>query len=93
MINEANCKHTDENTETIYLQRKVNIFRRMFKLMDSDEDGEISIFCADFSKFSEKLKKLLDPLVKPMKERGNKYNEENFVVDLERLYEVMKLVM
>ena len=57
-------------------------------MLDSDEDGEISIFYVNFNKVPKKLLKILKPVIHPMKEYGNKYKEEDFVLACENLYNV-----
>lgn len=74
----SNQKLTHENTENIFLQKKINTYKSLFKILDLDEDGEISIFCVDFRKIPTKLIKILQPLINQMKEWGNKYKEHDF---------------
>lgn len=92
MINTSNKKLTDNKTEAIYKEKKIKIFKNLFKLLDSDQDGEISIFCIDFRKLSVNMKKLIQPMTYQMKEWGVKYIEEEFIIECEKLYNVNNIV-
>ncbi len=89
---ESKKKLTDENTDNIFLQKKIDLYKKVFKLLDYDEDGEISIFCVDFRKIPAKLIQLLQPIIHQMKEWGIKYKVHQFIIECEKLYTVLKRI-
>jgi hypothetical protein len=86
---ESNKKLTNENTENIFIQKKIELYRKIFKLLDFDEDGEISIFCVDFRKIPAKLIQILQPIIHQMKVWGVKYKVHQFIIECEKLYNVI----
>lgn len=87
-MNESRQKLTEENSAQIFLERKLKVYQKLFKLIDSDQDGEISIFCSDFSKIPMRTRKLLSAVIMDMKERGTKHNPQTFIQECENLYNV-----
>lgn len=74
------------------MQKKIDLYKKLFKLLDFDEDGEISIFCIDLRKIPSKLVQILQPIIFQMKEWGNKYKERQFIIECEKLYSVNNLL-
>jgi Ca2+-binding EF-hand superfamily protein len=88
ILHESRQKHTDENTETIFLETKIHTFKKLFKILDSDQDGEVSIFCSDFKKITPSFKKLLNPIINEMREKGSKFNIDSFTYECDQLFNV-----
>lgn len=88
LVNNANQRLTDSNTDCLFNQRKINSFRKLFKILDSDEDGIISIFCIDLKKIPENVAKFMRSLILQLKENGMKLNQEEFIFECEKIYNV-----
>jgi hypothetical protein len=70
---------------------KIQRFSELFKLLDSDNDGQISANRIDISKLSPDLLEVLTPLFCEMEEMGQTLDEEEFIDAAGRLYDSVSL--
>jgi hypothetical protein len=84
----SESKHVTNDSEYIYQKMKTDTFIKIFKLLDSDCDGIISMYNMDMKKLPASVSKILQPIFKELKEEEETLNEEEFTRACEHLYEV-----
>ena len=78
-----------EDNERI-LQRKNNeIFSRIFKELDSDEDNYISSYLINTKRSPPEVIKILQPLLSELNEDKQFLDEEDFVVTMNKFFEIL----
>ena len=82
---------TRDQTNRIIERVKIHKFTDLFKLLDSDFDGQVSANRIDITKISPDLLEVLTPLFCEMEELGQTLDEEEFCDALSRLYESVPL--
>ena len=80
--------HTTNDSEFIFAKKKEDAFRRIYKLLDFDQDNNISSLNMDVRKLEGYLIKILKPIFEELKEENETLNENEFVRACEHLYEV-----
>jgi hypothetical protein len=86
--NYSETKHINEDSEQIFNKLKEESFKRIYKLLDSDEDNVISVFNMDLRKLPPTIIKILDPIFKELKEENETLTEREFVRACDHLYNV-----
>jgi hypothetical protein len=81
-------KHTSTDSEQIYNNIKIEVFKKIFRVLDSDQDGIISIFNIDVRKLDNNIIKILQPILTELKEMEETLTEEEFIKACDHLYEV-----
>ena len=84
----SESKHVTYDSEYIYQKMKNETFIKIFKLLDSDGDGIISMYNMDIKKIPASVSKILQPIFKELKEEEETLNEEEFTRACEHLYDV-----
>jgi len=84
----SNFNHTKEKSEQIFQQKKMKTFKRIFSLLDSDEDREISIFSIALNKIPPKIKLIIQPIINKLKEENCIISESDFIDFCEQIFEV-----
>ena len=78
-----------EDNERI-LQRKNNeIFSRIFKELDSDEDNYISSYLINTKRSPPEVIKVLQPLFSELNEDKQSLDEEDFIVTMNKFFEIL----
>jgi hypothetical protein len=80
--------HTTNDSEFIYSKKKEEVFKSIFRLIDSDQDNSISSLNVDLKKLPQNLNNILKPIFDELKEENETLNENEFVRACEHLYEV-----
>lgn len=70
---------------------KLQKFAEIFKVLDSDSDGQISAQRIDISQLNPELLEILTPLFCEMEEMAQNLNEEEFLDACGRLYDSVSL--
>ena len=79
----------NKNSEYLLNKKNQNVYKFLFKILDSDEDGIISNATINTKKIDEKLCKILEPVFKELKEENETLNENEFVIVCEKLYKIL----
>ena len=79
----------NKNSEYLLNKKNQNVYKNLFKILDSDEDGIISNATINTKKIDEKLCKILEPVFKELKEENETLNENEFVIVCEKLYKIL----
>jgi hypothetical protein len=81
-------KHTSGDSDSIFNKLKNELFRKIFKQLDADQDGIISIFNIDLRKIDNTILKILQPILTELKEMEETLTEDEFIRACEHLYDV-----
>jgi hypothetical protein len=84
-------QRTFEKSENIYNKIKTDKYKRIFKLLDSDQDDYISIQNINLKSLPKEIRRIIDPIIVELKEENENLNEEEFVRAMEHLYHVFFL--
>ena len=80
------CTKTDE----IINNKKEKIFKKIFLLLDSDEDGKISPLHVNIKKLPEFLQKILEPIFNELNLENESLNENEFIFVCNKFYETLR---
>ena len=83
--------HIKNNSKTneIIRQKKLNSFKKIFKLLDTDEDNKISGFNVNVENLPITIQKILKPIFKELKSEGESLNEYEFVFICQKFYNIL----
>ena len=84
----SNLVHTKEKSEQIFQLKKMKTFKRIFSILDSDEDKEISIFSMALNRIPFKIKSIIQPIINKLKEENCVISESEFLEFCEQIFEV-----
>jgi len=68
---------------------KMKAFIRIFKIMDSDNDGIISKYNRDLNKLPISITKILQPFIRQMEVFLEIYPENKFIQEVNKIFEVI----
>lgn len=91
LVNASVSKKITENSDKIYSEFREKQFRTLFKLMDSDNDGRISVNGINIGNMETALLRLLTPLFEELEKTGADLTEDGFLVRMEELYKVLNV--
>lgn len=89
--NASISKKTTENSDKIYSEFREKQFKALFKQMDSDLDGKISVNGINISNIETAVLRILTPLFEELEKSGSELTEEGFLVKMEQLYKVLNV--
>lgn len=75
-------------SEEIFETKKALAFKKIFKVLDLDDDGEISSITMNKKGLSKTMSKILMPLIDEMKECSETITEKEFIGICNKLYQV-----
>jgi hypothetical protein len=75
-------------TDKILSQWQNETYTRLFRQLDSDQDNLISCFNINLNGVSKDILKIIDPIIKEMKQENESLNEDEFVKAMYHLYDV-----
>ena len=81
--------YTSNKSNDIVDQKKANIAKELFKLLDNDEDGIISRVYVDTRKIPKDILQLILPIINEMKNENETLTEHEFVNSCLHLYQFM----
>ena len=84
-----NCQKSNSKTNDIIRQKKLNSFKKIFKLLDTDEDNKISGFSVNVENLPITIQKILRPIFKELKSEGESLNEYEFVFICQKFYNIL----
>ena len=76
-------------TNDIIKHKKLNSFKKIFKLLDTDEDNKISGFNVNVENLPITIQKILKPIFKELKSEGESLNEYEFVFICQKFYNIL----
>ncbi len=77
-------------TNNIYNQKKEKCFKKIFRLLDGDNDGKISYNCISIKHLQEILQNILEPIFLELKVENEVLNETEFIFVCEQFFNVLK---
>ena len=83
------CVFTSERSNYIVNSKKEEVFRKIFRLLDGDEDGIISRIYVDTRKVPKDIMKLLNPIITELKSENETLNEREFIIACSHMYNLM----
>lgn len=86
---ESSIIHTNSITDNIFTNLKESAFKRLFRILDSDEDGIISIFYYNSKGLPNNIIKILQPMFDELKKNLDNLNEVEFISALSRIFDVV----
>lgn len=84
----SNKIFTTPITKSILITQKNEAFKKLFSLLDADQDKEISIHNIDLTRCPENIKSLINPIILLMASRRITLNEDRFYSELEKIFKV-----
>jgi hypothetical protein len=87
---DSNKIFTTPITKNILFTQKNEAFKKLFSLLDADQDKEISIHNVDLSRIPENIKTLINPIFSLMASRRVILNENTFYSELEKVFRVLE---
>ena len=93
IIRNMHSVHTLQPSDHMIQKMKEDSFKKIFRILDSDEDNVISSFYINTSKLDKDVLKILQPILVELKEEQETLNEEEFVRACHHLYEVNYLII
>lgn len=84
--------HTTNDSEIILMKKKEEIFKKIFRILDSDQDNQISSVNIDLKRIPTNISSILNPIISELKEENETLNENEFVRACEHLYEVRRTI-
>jgi hypothetical protein len=79
----------NSKTNDIIKQKRLNSFKKIFKLLDTDEDNKISGFNVNVENLPITIQKILQPIFKELKSEGESLNEYEFVFICQKFYNIL----
>lgn len=81
--------YTSEKSNNIINNKREDIFKKIFKLLDGDEDGIITRIYVDTRKVPKNIMKLINPIINELKCENETLNEREFVIACSHLFNMM----
>ena len=75
-----------ESTQEIINKKKEKCFKQIFRVLDNDEDNQISSNHMNINKLPKNIYKILEPIFNELKEENETLNEVEFIFVCEQLY-------
>ncbi len=80
--------HTNNITDNIFLRLKEQSFKKIFNILDSDEDGVISSFNLDTKSLQPQIFQIVKPIIEELKSEEESLNYNEFSCAMEKLFNV-----
>jgi hypothetical protein len=88
ILKESSIVHTNNLTDNIFDHLKEDAFRKIFKILDSDDDGQISIYYSNLNDLPDNVKHIIRPIFNNLKSSLDSLNEQNFIDALSLIFSV-----
>ena len=89
LFNDKKGLSIDDSSNKIYNQKKYKTFEKIFNLLDSNNDGQITIHTIDLSKLQNNLIKVLEPLIEEIKNCEEPVYKDDFIEGCFKLYKIL----
>ena len=80
------CQLTNE----LFNYKKEKSFKKLFSLLDGDNDGKISYNCISIKKLPLYIKKIMEPIFYELKIENEELNQSEFIFVCEKYYNTLK---
>lgn len=87
--NQSNVSHVCKQSNEILSKKKTEVFKKIFVLMDTDEDGIISGVSAETKNLDQAIVNLISPIINELKIENETLNETEFSLACEHLYSML----
>lgn len=89
-LNESASQKNDKNlvSSKIFSNKKIGLFKCIFRLLDSDLDGKISFLSYRNGIANNNFKSFIQPIIDDMIKNKKSFNESEFINECEVLYNV-----
>lgn len=77
-------------TNNIFNHKKEKSFKKLFKMLDGDNDGKISYNCMRVKQLPLNVKKILEPIFVELKNENEVLNESEFIFVCDKYYNTLK---
>ena len=84
-----NESYTNLLSNDIFEHKKLNSIKKIFKILDKDQDGIISKYCINTKGLDKNILKILSPIIEELKEENESLSEKEFVIACMRLYDML----
>ncbi len=84
-----NESYTNILSNDIFENKKLNSVKKIFKILDKDQDGIISKFSIYTKGLENKILKIISPIIEELKEENESLSEKEFVIACMRLYDML----
>ncbi len=85
--------HTTYDSDVIINNLKYQNFEKIFQLLDSDQDNELSKFCIDVKKLPDNVKNILKVIIREIIEDDQNLNKDEFILACDHLFEVLFILL
>ena len=82
----ANMKNVNESSNVLIENKKLSAFKKIFSLLDSDQDGFINSISMTKKNLPNKVKDILSPIFSWLQSEKESINEEDFISIMEQFY-------
>ncbi len=76
----------NKSTDKLLENKKERSFKKIFKLLDGDEDNLIKNSAVNTNKIPKNIKEILEPIFRELKEENETLNENEFITVCEQIY-------
>ena len=76
----------NKSTDKLLDNKKERSFKKIFKLLDGDEDNLIKNSAVNTNKIPKNIKEILEPIFRELREENETLNEDEFITVCEQIY-------
>ena len=76
----------NKSTDKLLENKKERVFKKIFKLLDGDEDNLIKNSAVNTNKIPKNIKEILEPIFRELKEENETLNENEFITVCEQIF-------
>lgn len=77
--------HSSQTSNILFEQKKISMYKKLFKVLDFDNDNLITKYSVNFYSLSPNLKRILHDLIKELKDQDETLTSEEFVQAMTRV--------
>jgi hypothetical protein len=87
-----NLIYVNDTSNNIYNEQKINSFKKIFKLLDKDQDGIISKFHINNDNLPKNINKIFQPIIDELKQDNETLTEKEFIFASDKLFDVLNYI-
>ena len=87
-----NLIYVNEISNNLYNEQKINSLKKIFKILDKDQDGIVSKFHIENDELPNNLNKIFMPIIEELKQDNQTLTEDEFIAASFRLFETLNLL-
>jgi hypothetical protein len=80
----------DKGTQKLMTRIKVEVYTKLFRELDKDNDDLITGFTVNTDSLSKQMKEILKPIISELKQENESLTSLEFVKAMDKLYSVIK---